>query len=210
MNFLKSLPLPGWLAVVVRAAPLIVLGILIAAIVVQRQKVIRVTAERDRIIRVVDPTGKASPDEAIGLAQGALTERDAAKVALTVTTANYRRATSDAQAADLAHARAVEQRDAAISGKVQHDLETRIASARADADAHARSLRAPGAPATAPAGADRGGGGGAGVPRPADAARGAAGARAATELADARACAVGVTLAEGWQRWWSEVSAAPR
>ena len=209
MNFLKSLPLPGWLAVVVRAAPLIVLGILIAAIVVQRQNVIRVTGERDRIIRVVDPTGKASPDQAIALAQGVLMERNAAKAALTVTTANYRRATADAQAADLSHARAVEQHDAATSGRIQHDLEVQIASARADADDYARRLRARDTAAAA-AGTDRGGSGGAGVSRPADAAGGAALPDPATQLADVRACAVNTAVAAGWQRWWSEVSATPR
>ena len=209
MNFLKSLPLPGWLAVVVRAAPLIVLGILIAAIVVQRQQVIRVTAERDRIVRVLDPSGKASPDEAIVAAQRVLTERDAAKAALTVTAANYRRATAQAQAADLTHARAVEQRDAATTGRIQHDLEIQIASARADADDYARRLRARDA-APAAAGADRRAGGAAGVSRPADAAGGAPLPDPATQLADVRACALNTTLAEGWLRWWAEVTAAPR
>ena len=209
MNLLARLVVPAWLQALFRAAPFVAVGLLIAALVVQRQTVVRVTGERDRIVRVLDPSGKASPDEAVVAAQRVLTERDAAKAALTVTAANYRRATADAQAADLTHARAVEQRDAATSGRIQHDLEVQIASARADADDYARRLRARDTAAAA-AGADRGGSGGPGVSRPADPASGAALPDPATQLADVRACAVNTTVAEGWQRWWSAVKATPR
>lgn len=208
MNLLK-LALPGWVGALLRASPWIAIGLLIAAVVVKHNEVIQVTGQRDRIIHVIDPSGKTTPDQAIVAAQRVLTERDAAKTALTVTTANYRLATTKAQAADLAHARAVEARDALTTGRMQHDLETQLAGARADADRHARSLRADTAAAAA-AGTDRGSSGAAGVPGPANAAGGAAGARAATELDDSRACAAGVTLAEGWQRWWAEVTVAPR
>ena len=209
MNLLSLVPGVGTMRTLLRAAPFVVLGLLLAALVVERTTVVRVTAERDRIIRVVDPSGKATPDQAIALAQDVLMQRDAAKSALTVTTANYRRATAVAQAADLNHARAVEQHDAAISGKVQHDLEAQLTSARDAADAHARELRA-NAAASAPASADRGSGGAAGVSGSAGATSGTPGSRSATELDDSRACAAGVTLAEGWQRWWAEVTAAPR
>ena len=209
MNLLARLVVPAWLQALFRAAPFIAVGLLLAALVVQRQTVVRVTGERDRIVRVLDPSGKASPDEAIVAAQRVLTERDAAKAALTVTAANYRRATAQAQAADLTHARAVEQRDAATTGRIQHDLEIQIAGARADADDYARRLRARDA-APAAAGPDRRGGSAAGVSRPADAAGGAPLPDPATQLADVRACAVNTTLAEGWQRWWAEVTAVPR
>lgn len=209
MNLLARLVVPAWLQALFRAAPFIAVGLLLAALVVQRQTVVRVTGERDRIVRVLDPSGKASPDEAIVAAQRVLTERDAAKAALTVTAANYRRATAQAQAADLTHARAVEQRDAATSGRIQHDLEIQIAGARADADDYARRLRARDA-APAAASADRRGGSAAGVPRPPDATGGAPLPDPATQLADVRACAVNTTVAEGWQRWWTEVTAAPR
>lgn len=209
LDSVEGLVVPAWGRALLRAAPLIMLGLLIGALAIEHRAVTTVTAERDRIIRVVDPTGKASPDQAIAIAQGAISQRDAAKSALTVTTANYRRATASAQAADLTHARAVEQHDAAISGKVQHDLEAQLASARADADRHAGSLRAPDTAPAAP-GTDRGGSGVSGLPGAAYAASGAPGAHTAAELDDTRACAVGVTLAEGWQRWWREVAAAPR
>ena len=208
MNLLK-LALPGWAGALLRAAPYIVLGLMIAALVVQRQTIVQVTGQRDRIIRVFDPSGKTSPDQAIVAAQRVLTERDAAKSALTVTTRNYRLATVRAQAADLVHARAVESRDAAINGRVQHDLETQLASARADADAYAGRLRARDTAADA-ADSDRGGRGRTGVSGAAGPAGRAALPDPATQLDDVRACAAGITIASGWQRWWAEVTAVAR
>lgn len=48
------------------------------------------------------------------------------------------------------------------------------------------------------------------LPSLAGAASGVAGAGEATELDDARACADNTVKAEGWQAWWTNVSAIPR
>lgn len=124
----------------------------------------------------------------------------AEKAAHAQTVAGYRLAAEKARADDLAHARATEQRYAAIAQETQDDLTARLAAARADADRYAARLREA-------ARADQGGVSRADLPVAAEPASRADGAGEATELDDARACAEAVTKAEGWREWWGRVSA---
>lgn len=65
-------------------------------------------------------------------------ERDAEHAAHAATVANYRAAAEKAKADDLAHARAVEARDAANAERIAREYETRLA----DRDARYERLRA--------------------------------------------------------------------
>ncbi len=75
-----------------KVAPFIVLGILIAALLVQRQTVIRIAGERDRLVTVVteatvppDAKGRRkalTPDEALAAARGLARDRDDARGSL--------------------------------------------------------------------------------------------------------------------------------
>lgn len=150
---------------------------------------------------------------ALALALGAVLiirtqQRDTARAGLQATqhafdktVSDYRLAAELARADDLANARAVETRNAAIAEEAQRDLQTKLASARADADRYASRLRTP-------ATADPRRGAGADLPGTPSPASGAPRAGTAPELDDARVCAVNTVLAEGWQDWWREVSKA--
>jgi hypothetical protein len=133
-------------------------------------------------------------------------QRDTARVGLQATqhafdktVSDYRLAAELARADDLANARAVETRNAAIAEEAQRDLQTKLASARADADRYASRLRSAAA-------ADPGSGARADLPRTPSSASGIAGAGSTPELDDARVCAVNTVLAEGWQDWWRRVA----
>lgn len=128
------------------------------------------------------------------------------KAAFTATVANFRAATAQAQAADQAHARDVEHRDAGISQEAQNDLTKQRDDAVARAADYARRLRA--GTAESPVG----GGSATGLPVPAGAAGAAdgAGATAVVPAADLTVCAENSVKAQGWPDWWRKVSAAPR
>jgi hypothetical protein len=136
-------------------------------------------------------------------------QRDAAlaglertQAAFEKTVGDYRLTAEKARADDLANARAIETRNAAIAEETQRDLQTKLASARADADRYAIRLRSA-------ATADPGSGAGKDLPRTAQAPSGASGAGPTSELDDTRVCAVNTVLAEGWQDWWRQVSLIP-
>lgn len=105
-----------------------------------------------------------------------------------------------AAAADMAHARTVEQANAKIAEEKQHALETELAAARRAAADYARLHPAPQTAAGSGEAAD--------VPRPAEPAAGAdeRPAEAVVPSSDLDACAVGYTVARGWQDWWSQVT----
>jgi hypothetical protein len=135
---------------------------------------------------------------------GRTAELAAEKAARREEIANLRATAAKAHADDLTHARAVETRQAQINQENQDALLSRLADARADADAYARQLRANRA-----AGADSGGGAGTDLPGATDAAGLSAHADRVAEL-DAQACAANTVIADGWQRWWRDVSGVER
>ena len=94
LDSVEGLVVPVWARALLRATPLIVLGLLVGALVFERHEVTTITAQRDRIIRVIDPSGKTSPEQAIVAAQRVVDERTAAKTALTVPTGNETRMAS--------------------------------------------------------------------------------------------------------------------
>jgi hypothetical protein len=107
------------------------------------------------------------------------------------------RGQAKALAADMDHAVDVQVAQEQVRDEVSHDLQSQIAAARADAARYAARLRTQAG----------GGGGAADLPAVAGSAGAADGAGETAEMANAEACATAVVKAEGWQDWWTKVSA---
>lgn len=203
--------LPGLL----RAAPWIAAGLLLAALLVRERVHTVVKRERDLIVQVVTEltakttaTGSAKPlpiAKAVAAARKLATDHKAAQVALVTQQDATRLATARALAADTARARAVETRYARINQETSHALSSRLSAARADAAAYSRRVRLA-AVATVPAAPGRGGG--SGVPSLALAAeRVAASGGPAVLDADLEICATNTVKAQAWRDWWADVTA---
>lgn len=194
-----------------RAAPWVVFGVLIAALLGQHRTIV-IEREVNREFRqlATDASGAAKL-LSVADARTAFTrvtrDRDDAKSALTQTVASYRVTAAKARANDLAHARAVETAQTTITKETTHALTRQLADARAAADRHV------GLHADPTSGPDRGGPGGGGaarLPALAGAPGGAAGAGQAAELDDTRVCAANTVKAQGWMDWWTAVAAIRR
>lgn len=134
----------------------------------------------------------------IGLAIALIITRgtlDRVKAEKATVIAEVRAKTAEAQAADLAHVRAVEAAQDKVREEVSRDLESKLAAARAAVDDYARRLRAQAA---------QGGGGATPVPIASEAARAPAGAGTEALVSDLQICAENTVKAEGWQAWWRE------
>lgn len=123
-----------------------------------------------------------------------------------VTIAETKLATAEARANDLAHAAAVQARDAAISKEQQHDIQTQLADSLTLAARYAERMRR-----TATGDGARGGGNAA-VSADAGAASDPAGGAgfALVPRSDLDVCARNTVIARGWQAWWAEVSRVGR
>jgi len=165
--------IPAWLAprTALRFAPWALIAALAVALLLTRHMLAARTADRDRW-----------------------------QAARAMLAAEIEAQTERALAADRAHAAQIAARDARIAEETQHDLEARLADARAAAADHARRLsdRTGGA----------GGGGRADLPAAPTASGEPAAADRATELAaDLTLCAENTVIAAGWQDWWGRVTA---
>lgn len=148
----------------------------------------------------------------LGLALGLVTiQRNSARASLKAEIAahqldisNWRRASEQARADNLAHVRAVEQRQAAITEEHNVKIADAAARYRALAADYARLHKFTGTPAR--------GGGEAHLPEAPDASGGTdtALAQAIVPASDLGKCADLYAIAEGWQSWWRDVSAVER
>lgn len=118
--------------------------------------------------------------------------------------ANWRKASEQARADNLAHVRAVEQRQAAITEEHNAQIADDAARYRALAADYARLHKFTGTPARG--GGEAGVSGAASAPGSTDAAV----AQAIVPASDLEKCADLYTIAEGWQSWWRDVSALER
>lgn len=112
--------------------------------------------------------------------------------------ADIRERTAAAKADDIAHARVIEQAQEAARKEAYHDIDEKLAAARADADAYVRRV-------LAKAAADQGGGGRADMPGTPDPAGEPADASEAAFVDDTRICAENTVKAEGWSAWWASI-----
>ena len=112
--------------------------------------------------------------------------------------AGIREQTAAARADDIAHARVIEQAQEAARKEAYHDIDEKLAAARADADAYVRRV-------LTKAGTDQGGGGRADMPGAPDPAGKPAGTGEAAFLDDTRICAENTVKAEGWSAWWASI-----
>jgi hypothetical protein len=177
-----------------------------------------VTGARDRAQDLADRRGALIEQsiDAVGAANGWPAGRRLKLEQLPLQIQHYgnlirevRAARARALAEDLAHARAIEARDATTTKEHQDALSRKLADALRRADDYARRLRAG---AGIGAGADSGGSGAADLPATADAAGAAAGAGGAAQLdaADIRICTRNTVIAEGWAQYWADAFADPR
>ena len=195
-----------WLPRLLRAAPWIVIGLLLAAVLVQRRTVVEV---RTRLVMVERERDQVTAALAETVIEPAKRPRTVAPGDAVRAAATYREARVQARLTATATARASEQRQTRATQEIQDALQPRLAAARAAAARHAAATS--GRMCAAPA-ADRGAAGPArDLSRPADPAGAVAGAGEAAELAarsaDLAACGEAVIKAEGWQDWWRRVSA---
>lgn len=125
--------------------------------------------------------------------------------------ADVKRNEADARAADQAHARAVEQRQTAITQEVSNDYEVKLADAHAAVDAYARR-NAGLVRQLAAAGDDQSGGGRTDMPTPANAAGGpdARPALTVVPVSDLHTCADALAAVNGWQDWWAKQAGVER
>ena len=107
--------------------------------------------------------------------------------------------TAEAEASDRAHAADVAATYSKVRDEVSHDLETKLASARADAARYAARLRAQAA---------QSGGIAKDMPFTPATPGAPAGAGETTELDDLDTCSVNTVKAAGWQAWWAKVEQA--
>lgn len=113
--------------------------------------------------------------------------------------AMYEATAATALAADLNHAANVAAAYSKARDEVSHDLETKLASARADAARYAARLRAQ---------ADQGGGVAKDMPFTPATPGAPTGAGETTVLDDLDTCSVNTVIAQGWQAWWAKVEQA--
>jgi|GEM_PF-5977280 len=116
---------------------------------------------------------------------------------------DVRQKTAEAQAEDIAHARVIEQAQEQARKEAYHDIDEKLAAARADADAYVRRM-------LAKAATDQGSGGGTGVPGAAEPAGEPADTDTTAILDDARICAENTVKAEGWSEWWAGIQKIER
>jgi hypothetical protein len=119
------------------------------------------------------------------------------------TIANYRAAQATAKATNVATVGAVETDTSKITEDKQHDLEAKLADARALAADYARRLRA------GETGAAKGDPGQGSLPQASGAPGSPIGAGTVPVMddSDLQICSVNTVKAKGWQDWYSEVRA---
>ena len=131
-------------------------------------------------------------------------DRDAEVAALNLTISNVHTAAEKARADDLAHAKAVEAQQSAITQEASRDLEQKLADARRIADDYARRLQ------SATPQADPGRGGAEDLPRAPDTSGSAPGAGVDPLLDDLRICSENTVKAQAWLDWWNRQGAVSR